>query len=74
MGDSKRRKKTLGDQYGKAQPEPNISPFLPVTKTQAAQFVEITTKGAWVGIGLLAASWVVIHFVGPALGLWKVVG
>jgi hypothetical protein len=73
MGDSKRRKENLGDQYGKAKPEPKISPLLPVTKTQAAQFVEITTKGAWVGIGLLAFTWVVIHFIGPALGLWKVV-
>jgi Protein of unknown function (DUF2839) len=69
MGDSKRRKETLGEQYGQ---EPNILPWLPIKKTQAQQFVSLSTTGAWVGIGLLIAYWVTVRFLGPALGLWQV--
>ena len=69
MGDSKRRKDKLGDQYGQ---EANILPWLPITKTQSQQFVKITTNGAWIGIGCLVAWWLTVRLVGPALGWWQV--
>ena len=69
MGDAKRRKDTLGEQYGK---EPPLAPWFPVTKSQAEKFVSWTTRGAWIGIGLLVATWVTVRLIGPALGLWQV--
>ncbi len=70
MGDSKRRKETLGDQYGK---ESNILPWLPITKTQSEQFVKVSTTGAWIGIGVLAIGWATVRLIGPAFGWWKLV-
>ncbi len=72
MGDAKNRKKIAGDRTAKT--DERVYPFLPVTKTQSEQFVKITTTGAWVGIGLLAFIWVVVNFIGPALGWWKIAG
>ncbi|MCU0535515.1 MAG: DUF2839 domain-containing protein [Hydrococcus sp. Prado102] len=69
MGDSKRRKAALGEKYGQ---EEKILPWLPITKTQADQFYKVTTRGAWIGIGAMAAVWVTIRFVGPAFGWWDV--
>jgi len=69
MGESKRRKEALKEQYGKEEP---INSWLPITKSQAKQFYDITTKGAWIGIGTLASAWVIIRFVGPAFGWWQV--
>lgn len=68
MGDAKRRKEILGDQYGQEQ---NISSWVPLKKSQARQFVKLTTRGAWVGIGLLVAYWVVVRLIGPGLGWWQ---
>jgi len=65
MGESKRRKSALGDEYGKA---PYILPWVPITAKQAEQFVEITTRGAWVGIVALVLVWVMIVFIAPSLG------
>lgn len=69
MGESKRRKEALGEVYGK---EARILPWLPFTKTQAEQFVSITTRGAWIGIGLMIAAWFTVRFIGPAFGWWEV--
>jgi hypothetical protein len=69
MGDSKRRQESLGDKYGQ---EENILPWLPIKKSQAAQFVGWSSSGAWVGIGLLVFYWVTVRFIGPALGWWQV--
>jgi hypothetical protein len=69
MGESKRRKSALGEKYGQ---EANILPWLPITKSQAQQAYQVTTRGAWIGIGTLGAAWVVIRFVGPAFGWWNV--
>ena len=69
MGEAKRRKATLGDQYGQ---QANILPWLPITKSQSEQFVKWTTKGAWLGIGCLVAYWITIRFIGPTLGWWDV--
>ena len=69
MGDSKRRKDTLGDQYGK---EANIFPWLPITKSQSEQFVKVSTTGAWLGIGFLVVWWAMVRLIGPAFGWWQV--
>ncbi|BAQ62361.1 hypothetical protein GM3708_2767 [Geminocystis sp. NIES-3708] len=69
MGESKRRKETLGEEYGK---EERFVSCLPLTKKQADDAYKLTTRGAWVGIGLLASAWVIIRFVGPAFGWWEV--
>lgn len=69
MGESKRRKEALGEKYGQ---EEQIFSWLPLTKSQADQFIKITTKGAWIGIGLMIAAWVTIRFIGPAFGFWQV--
>ncbi|ELS04948.1 Protein of unknown function (DUF2839) [Xenococcus sp. PCC 7305] len=69
MGESKRRKAALGEDYGKEQ---TILPWLPITKTQAQKFVTWTTRGAWIGIGAMIALWFTVRFIGPALGWWEV--
>jgi hypothetical protein len=71
MGEAKRRKTTMGEQYGQ---ETRILPWVPVTKSQAEQFVTWTTRGAWVGIGAMVVIWVTIRFIGPAFGWWQIVG
>lgn len=71
MGDSKRRKETLGQEYGK---ESRIVPWLPITKTQANQFNQLTTIGAWVGIAALLLFWVTVRWLGPTLGWWQLSG
>ncbi len=71
MGDSKRRKDNLGEKYGQ---EPTILPWLPVSKTQAEQFVKWSTRGAWIGIVLLVIWWLVIRFIGPTFGWWQLQG
>ncbi|NES98715.1 MAG: DUF2839 domain-containing protein [Desertifilum sp. SIO1I2] len=69
MGEAKRRKEALGEKYGQ---EANILPWVPISKSQAEQFVKWTTTGAWWGIGLMIAIWVTVRFIGPGLGLWEV--
>jgi len=70
MGEAKRRQAALGDRYGKEQP---IMPWLPITKSQAQMFMRWTTRGAWIGIGLMIVLWVTIRFIGPGFGWWAVV-
>lgn len=68
MGEAKRRKEALGEQYGQEQP---ILPWLPITKSQSEQFMKWTTRGSWIGIGLLVAWWVTVRFIGPTFGWWQ---
>ena len=70
MGESKRRKESLGEKYG--QDSERILPGIPITKAQSEQFVKITTRGAWIGIGIMIAVWFTVRFFGPALGFWEV--
>ena len=68
MGDAKRRKET-----GETQPDgKRIVAWLPLTTTQSADFVRVSTKGAWIGIGLLVFAWFTVRWFGPALGLWQI--
>ncbi|MEG3894398.1 MULTISPECIES: DUF2839 domain-containing protein [unclassified Microcoleus] len=69
MGEAKRRKESIGDEYGK---EERILPWLPITKTQSQDFVKWTSRGSWMGISLLVAWWIVVRFVGPSAGWWVV--
>lgn len=69
MGEAKRRKQSIGDEYGK---EERIVPWLPITKTQSEDFVKWTSRGSWMGISLLVAWWIVVRFVGPSAGWWVV--
>jgi hypothetical protein len=69
MGESKRRKAALGEKYGQ---EPYILPWLPITKSQSEAFMKWSTRGAWVGIGLLIAVWVTVIIIGPVFGWWQV--
>lgn len=71
MGEAKRRKETP---EGRSGQESYILPWVPITKSQSEQFIKITTRGAWIGIGLLLATWVTIRFIGPSFGWWETVG
>ncbi len=70
MGESKRRKESLGKQYG--QNSERILPGIPITKAQSEKFIKLTSKGAWIGIGLMIAVWFSVRFIGPAFGFWEV--
>ncbi|NDG75859.1 MAG: DUF2839 family protein [Synechococcaceae bacterium WB8_1B_136] len=49
---------------------PRIAAWLPLTQKQGEQFVQITTRGAWIGIAALVVFWLTVRFVGPAAGWW----
>lgn len=69
MGESKRRKESLGEKYGQ---DSYILPWLPITKSQSQKFVKWSNQGAWIGISLLIVYWIGVRFIGPALGWWQV--
>lgn len=69
MGEAKRRKTALKEQYGK---EARFIPWLPITKSQAEKVVDWSNRGAWIGIGFLVASWIIVRFLGPTFGWWQV--
>lgn len=39
-------------------------------RSKADRFVNLTTRGAWIGIGVLVLFWVTVRFIGPAAGWW----
>ncbi|MEB3331311.1 MAG: DUF2839 domain-containing protein [Synechococcaceae cyanobacterium] len=49
---------------------PRLVPWLPLSRNQAQRFVELTTRGAWIGIAALVLFWVTVRFIGPAAGWW----
>lgn len=67
VGEAKRRQSS--DANTKAS-QPLI-PGLPITKQQSEQFITLTTKGAWIGIGALVVIWLTVRLIGPALGWWE---
>jgi hypothetical protein len=69
MGDAKRRKET--DRQPEGQ---RIVSWLPLTTNQSEDFVRVTTKGAWIGIGLLVFGWFMVRWIGPSFGWWQIVG
>lgn len=68
MGDAKRRK-----EQGNTD-EKRIVDWLPLTTTQSSEFVRLTTKGAWIGIGLLVFAWLMVRLIGPSFGWWQLAG
>ena len=73
MGEARRRTaQGLGPRQPRpaADNSPRIVEWLPLTREQTRQFVTLTTRGAWVGIGALVLFWVVVRFIGPTVGWW----
>ena len=76
MGEARRRRDKQRFTQGKKNPQkrkeasPKIFDWLPVTEEQEKSFIQTTIKGAWLGIGLLVFLWIVVRFIGPALGWW----
>ena len=82
MGEARRRaiqglppktvkpKVTTAGGSGPGADSPRLAPWLPLTRQQADQFVQLTTRGAWIGIGALVLFWVTVRFIGPAAGWW----
>jgi Protein of unknown function (DUF2839) len=71
MGKSKPKS---GVPQSTAKQDEKILPWTSITRKQADQFVQITTTGAWVGIGLLILLWIAVRVLGPSLGLWSLTG
>ena len=73
MGEARRRV-SQGLPPRQRKPDPKESErfiaWLPLTRAQGTQFVDITTRGAWIGIGALVVLWIVVRFIGPAAGWW----
>jgi hypothetical protein len=67
MGEAKRRQANPDQD---SSHKDRIVNWLPLTKTQAQQFVQLTTKGAWFGIGAMALLWITVRLIGPAAGWW----
>lgn len=81
MGEAKRRRdlglppRQTGQRSGKPRDtSPRVVSWLPLTRQQAQNFMTWTSRGAWTGIGLLVVLWLVVRFVGPALGWWTLQG
>ena len=49
---------------------PRVVSWLPLTRNQTQQFMAVTTRGAWIGIGGMGVLWVTVRFIGPAAGWW----
>ena len=77
MGEAKRRAEQrlpARPKPAKAKPvdtSPRLAPWLPLTQRQGEQFVQLTTRGAWIGIGALVLFWLIVRFIGPAAGWWS---
>ena len=75
MGQAKRRK-DLGLKSNKGQKKkivnssPRLIKWLPITQNQKDKFIQLSIRASWVGIGLLVLLWLVVRFIGPALGWW----
>lgn len=68
MGEAKRRRDQLGEDYGKEKP---ALPLLPITKQQSEKLARWTTTGTWVAIALTIGFWITLRFIGPGLGWWE---
>ncbi|KGG14671.1 MULTISPECIES: DUF2839 domain-containing protein [unclassified Prochlorococcus] len=77
MGEARRRaQENLGPRKvktikkSKEEESSRIIEWLPITQRQREQFIDLTIKGGWVGIGILVLVWVVVRILGPAAGWW----
>tara|TARA_B100001109_G_C18526106_1_gene318308 strand:+ start:105 stop:350 length:246 start_codon:yes stop_codon:yes gene_type:complete len=49
---------------------PRFIDWLPVTENQKDNFIKLSIRASWIGIGLLILLWIVVRFIGPAAGWW----
>ena len=49
---------------------PKIFDWLPTTYKQEDMFIQLSIRGAWIGIGCLVLLWIIVRVVGPSLGWW----
>ncbi len=77
MGEARRRaqeglmpQKSQQNKQNRKNTSPRIISWLPITEKQRTQFIDITIKGGWVGIGALVLVWLVVRILGPAAGWW----
>ena len=55
----------------KTDKSPRIISWLPLTKNQTNQFLALTKRGAWIGIGAITLLWITVRFIGPTAGWWS---
>lgn len=72
MGDAKRRRTELKEQYGNPDDE-RVFSWFPLTRRQAREANEFTTRGAWASIIILIVYWLTVRFIGPYFGWWQTV-
>ena len=76
MGEARRRSaQGLSPRQSKASNKatdtsPRVVSWLPLTRNQTQQFMAVTTRGAWIGIGAMVVFWITVRFIGPAAGWW----
>ena len=44
--------------------------WLPFTINQRDRLIKLSIKASWFGIGGLVILWIIVRFVGPAVGWW----
>lgn len=75
MGEAKRRKnlglspKNLNTKK-KLDKSPQLLNWLPFTENQKDQFIKLSIRASWFGIGLLILLWIIVRIIGPAAGWW----
>ena len=75
MGEAKRRK-ILGlpprelPLKKEIDNSPRLISWLPITKNQKDNFIQLSIRVGWFGIALLILLWIVVRFIGPAAGWW----
>ncbi len=76
MGEARRRSqeglgpRNLKLNNNKINNSPRIISWLPITEKQRSQFIDLSIKGGWIGIGILVLLWIVVRIIGPAAGWW----
>ena len=75
MGEAKRRQR-LGlppkknNTKTKSDDSPRLFECLPLTINQRDNLLKLSVKASWFGIGGLVILWIVVRFIGPAVGWW----
>ncbi|MCT0198506.1 DUF2839 domain-containing protein [Synechococcus sp. CS-1325] len=77
MGEAKRRsaqglppRQTKSAESAKDN-SPRLVSWIPLSRNQADRFVQLTTRGAWIGIAALVLFWIAVRFIGPTAGWWE---
>ena len=76
MGEARRRTsqglppRKQKNQNEKKDNSGRIFSWLPITDTQRNQFINLTIRGGWFGIGILVLIWLTVRVIGPAVGWW----